>query len=163
MYTKFKFSSKYKSDHSQQTLSILKACKVEHDDSQTLVNLNDRGSLWKVNKEMQSIFIECENIFRARTSTFQTSIDSTSLVSEMLQNCHVVSSYRLICYGVEPKVPNEICFNILEKMLMLFTRVRTFSYAKDICEKYKSKKKHAKKSSLRKEIKKASSSTDMGH
>ena len=163
MYTKFKFSNKYKSDHSQQTLSILKACKVEHDDSQTLVNLNDRGGLWNVNKEMQGIFIECENIFRARTSTFQTSIDSTSLVSEMLQNCHVVSSYRLICYGVEPKVPDEICFNILEKMLMLFTRVRTFSYAKDICEKYKSKKKHAKKSSLRTEIKKASSSTDMGH
>ena len=111
-------------------MSILKGCKVEHDDSQTLVNLNDRGGLWKVNKEMQGIFIECENIFRARTSTFQTSIDSTSLVNEMLQNCHVVSSYRLICYGVEPKVPNEICFNILEKMLMLFTRVRTFSYAK---------------------------------
>ena len=123
MYTKFKFSNKYKSDHSQQTLSILKACKVEHDDSQTLVNLNDRGGLWKVNKEMQGIFIECENIFCARTSTFQTSIGSTSLVSEMLQNCHVVSSYRLICYGVKPKVPNEICFNILEKMLMLFTRV----------------------------------------
>ena len=90
MYTKFKFSNNYKSDHSLQTLSILNACKVEHDDSQTLVNLNDRGGLWKVNKEMQGIFIECENIFRARTGTFQTSIESTSLVSEMLQNCHVV-------------------------------------------------------------------------
>ena len=77
-------------------MSILKACKVEHDDSQTLVNLNDRGSLWKVNKEIQGIFIECEKIFRARTSTFQTSTDSTSLVNEMLQNCHVVSSYKLI-------------------------------------------------------------------
>ena len=43
MYTKFKFSNNYESDYSQQTLSILKACKVEHDDSQTLVNLNDRG------------------------------------------------------------------------------------------------------------------------
>ena len=46
---------------------------------------------------------------------------------------------------------------------MHFTRVRTFSYANDICEKYKSKKKHAKKSSLKTEIKKARSSTDMGH
>ena len=61
--------------------------------------------MWKVNKEMQGIFIEFEKVFRARTSTFQTSIGSTSLVSEMLQNCHVVSSYKLICYGVEPKVP----------------------------------------------------------
>ena len=85
---------------------------------------------------MQGIFIECEKIFCARTSTFQTSIDSTSLVTEMLQNCHLVSSYKLICYGVEPKVPDEICFNILEKMLMLFTRVRTFSYAKDIRRGY---------------------------
>ena len=37
MYAKFKFLKNYKSDHSQQTMSILKACKVEHDDSQTLV------------------------------------------------------------------------------------------------------------------------------
>ena len=79
---------------------------------------------------MQGIFIECENIFRATTSPFQTSID----------NCHVVSNYRLICYGAEPKVPDEICFNILEKMFMLFTRVRTFSYDKDIPEKCESKK-----------------------
>ena len=77
MYTMFEFSKNYKSDHSQKTLSILNACKVEHDDSQTLVN-------WKIDKEMQGIFIECEKLFRARTSTFQTSIDSTSLVSEML-------------------------------------------------------------------------------
>ena len=35
MYTKLKFSNKYKSDHSQQTLSMLNSCKVEHDDSQT--------------------------------------------------------------------------------------------------------------------------------
>ena len=125
---------------------------MEHDDSQTLVNLNGRGGLWKVNKEMQGIFIECEKIFRARTNTFQTSIDSTSFVSEMLQNCHLVSSYKLICYSVEPKVPDEICFNILEKMLMLFTRVRTFSYPKDTREKYKSKKKQVTKSSLRTEI-----------
>ena len=89
---------------------------MEHDYSQTILNFNDRSSLWKVNKEMQGIFIECEKIFRARTSTFQTSIDSTSLVSEMLQNCHVVSSYKLICYGVEPKVSDEICFNILENV-----------------------------------------------
>ena len=74
-----------------------------------------------------------------------------------------MSSYQLICCGVEPKVPDEICFNIVEKMLMLFTRVRAISYAKDIREKYKSKKKQVKKSSLRREIKKASSSVDMGH
>ena len=28
-----------------------------------LVNLNDRGGLWKVNTEMQGIFIECEKYF----------------------------------------------------------------------------------------------------
>ena len=74
MYKKFKFSKNYQSDHSQQTLSILTACKVKHDDSQTLVNFNDRAGLQKVNKEMQGIFIEWKKIFRAKTSTFQTSI-----------------------------------------------------------------------------------------
>ena len=36
MYTKFKFSKNCKSDHSQQTLTILKACKVEHDDEEVV-------------------------------------------------------------------------------------------------------------------------------
>ena len=66
-------------------------------------------------------FIECEKIFRARTSTFQTSINSSTDYK-----------LQLLCYGVGPKVPDEICFNIFEEMLVLFTR--TFSYAKDIRE-----------------------------
>ena len=57
-----------------KALPILKACKVEHDDSQTLVNLNDRGGLWKVNKEMQGIFIECENIFRVVPSKHRLAV-----------------------------------------------------------------------------------------
>lgn len=97
------------------------------------------------------------------TSNFATSIDSNSLVSEMLHNSIIISNFRDICCDIEPKVDDELCFNILEKILLLFTRVRTFSYAKDIREKHKCSKKKSKKSSLRTEIKKSSSSTTMGH
>ena len=108
---------------------------------------------------MQGIFIECEKIFRARTSTFQTSIDSTSLVSEMLQNCHVLSSYKVL----NQKYLMKSVLTFWKKCLCCLREFGPFFYAEDIREKYKSKKKQVKKSSLRTEIKKASSSTDMGH
>ena len=163
LHSKFKFSKNYKSEHNMQTVSILQACKVDCDDSQTYVNARDRGGLWKVNKQAQTIFIECEKIFRVKTSSFITSINSDALITEMFKNCLVISNYRSICYGIDPEVDDEISYNTLEKILILFTRVRAFSYAKDIREKHKMKKKQAKKSSLRTQIKKSSSSTDMGH
>ena len=61
---------------------MLLCCKTGSDSTQTLINSEDRGGLWRVN-DVQNIFIECEKNFRLSTSNFQTVINSAQLVQEM--------------------------------------------------------------------------------
>ena len=65
LYSKFKFSKNKDCVCSKQCLSILLCCKIDSDDTQTLINTKDRGGLWRVNETVQNIFIECEKIFRS--------------------------------------------------------------------------------------------------
>ena len=53
----------------------------------------------------------------------------------------------------DKQVNTELKMNLLEDILVLYTRVRTFSYVKDIKEKYKQKCLSGKKKALRKELK----------
>ena len=50
LYTKFRFSRNSASALHNQYCLILHACKVENDDTRALVNVRDRGGLWKVCK-----------------------------------------------------------------------------------------------------------------
>ena len=124
-------------------------------------NLN-RGGLWKTNADTQNIFVHAEKIFRKHTISSVPCIDSKSLVQEMVHDCHI-SSFKNVCYSAELEVSKEISFNLLESMLLLFTRVRSFSYVRNVREKHRNAKKQANKSSLRTEIKKSSSSKQLGH
>ena len=51
LYSKFCYSMN-RSTH-QQFISILQACKVEHGDTQTLINARDWGGLWRVHKKLK--------------------------------------------------------------------------------------------------------------
>ena len=163
LHSKFRFSRSCNHVFNKQCILILQACKVENDNTQTLVNARDRGGLWKVNKKMQDVFLHWEIIFRSNTVNFKTSLVCKDLVQEMMKDVIVVSNFNSICSGVDPKVTKEISLNLLDHMITLFVRVRTFSFAKDVREKYKVAKKQSKKHSLRTEIKKATSSKDQGH
>ena len=147
----------------EQCLSLVNACKADPDDRQTYVDMKNRGGLLKANSDTQAIFIQCEKIFRKHTSIHVTSIDSKIIVKEMLSDCFIISSFKTIWFSAELDVPKEIAFNLLESMLMLYTRIRSFSYARDVREKHRFSKKQGKKSSLRTEIKKSSSSKELGH
>ena len=162
LHNKFRFSKKYTSIYNRQCVAILKAYKTDSDDTQTLVNARDRCGLWRVNKRIQNLFLKCECIFRSKTSRFSVKIVCTDMVNDMLQNSTVISNFKNICYDIDPKVNGEISMNLLEQMLTLFVRLRTFSFAKDVREKHRAAKRLTKKHSLRTEIKQASSSTDGG-
>ena len=56
LYSKFKFSKNKDCVYSKQCLSILLCCKIDSDDTPTLVNAKDRGGLWRVNETVQNIF-----------------------------------------------------------------------------------------------------------
>ena len=63
-HNKFRFSKSCSNNYNRQCVAILKACKVDSDDTQTLVNARDRGGLWRVSKNMQNLFWKSECIFR---------------------------------------------------------------------------------------------------
>ena len=117
-----------------------------------------------MNDNFQNILIECEKVFLLSTSNFQTVINSAQLVQEMQGSPCVVLNFDALCYNVEPKVNKEISLNSLENMLLLFTKVQASSFARDVKERerFKARIKKPKRRSLRKEIKKASSSKDLG-
>ena len=159
LYSKFLYSKTGRSTY-QQFISILQACKVEYDDSQTLINVRDRGGLWRINGKIEKVFLQSELLFRARTAPFKTNISCEELVAEVLKDPSVLSNYNDLCLDANVKVEKEVRMDLLEHMVTLYVRVRTFSFAKDIREKHKLSKKEVKKRSLRTEIKKASSSKD---
>ena len=72
-----------------------------------------------------------------------------SISSKLMNNPDIVSVFSVVSAGID--IQNEIKDNILEKMLELYLRVRSFSFAKDITSKQK--KLHDKDKGLRKEIK----------
>ena len=158
LYTKFKFSKNKDTEYCKQCSSILLCCMTDSDSAQTLINSQDRGGLWRVNDNVQNIFIECEKIFRLCNSNFQTVINSAPLVQEMKGSPCVILNFDALCYNIEPKVNKEFSLNLLENMLLLFTKVRVFSFARDVKGRSKTRIKKPKSQLLRKEIKKASSS-----
>ena len=162
LYSKYKFV-KSPGQFEKQYLSILFACKADPNDKQKYVDMKNRGGLWKTNADTQNIFVHAEKIFRKHTISSVTCIDSKYLVQEMLHDCHLISSFKNVRYSAELEVSKEISFNLLESMLLLFTRVGSFSYARDVREKYRNTKKQGNKSSLRTEIKKSSSSKQLRH
>ena len=65
----------------------MQACKVDSDNTQTLVNARDRGGLWRVNKNMQALFLKRECIFRSKTAKFSVKVNCADIVKNMLENC----------------------------------------------------------------------------
>ena len=56
------------------------------DEEQILVNAKDRGGLWKVNNDTQSILSITEKMFRRATMNFVFKINEVKLISEAAQN-----------------------------------------------------------------------------
>ena len=99
---------------------------------------------------MQNIFLECEKSFSLSTSNFQTVINSAQFVQEIQGSPCVISNFDVLCYNIEPKTNKEISLNLLENMLLLFTKVCAFSFARDVKERFKARIKNPKKSIVKK-------------
>ena len=74
----------------------------------------------------------------------------------------LVSMYNSLVETATLPLDPELRKNLLENMLKLYLRVRTFSFARDITEKHKYASKKSKAKALRKVIKKPTNKTDIG-
>ena len=123
----------------------------------------DRGGLWNVTIEVYEIFCHVETVFRKSTIHVSRSIDSKKIVSDVMGSPSVLCNFNKIRSQCSEKVSKEVGLNLLDHLITLYVRVRTFSLVKDKCELHKIASKRKKTKSLRTEIKKASSSLDQGH
>ena len=61
------------------------------------------------------------------------------VVSKCLQDVDVVSNFQSIIDSSELKIDKNISKDLLHAIVDLFVRIRAYSYAKDIVQKYKAK------------------------
>jgi len=66
MYKKIASGKNLNNNYNLQCCSILHACKVETDESQTLINVRDRGGLWRANPKIIDLFVQCEMFFESK-------------------------------------------------------------------------------------------------
>ena len=87
---------------------------------------------------------------------FFTSLSTRDFVVDIMTNIIVRSNFNSVCMFADTLVSKEIQKNVLEQLITLFVRVRTFSFAKSTRGRHKIVKKESRKRSLRTEIKKSS-------
>ena len=161
IYLKIRNSKHWKSDLSQQYLSILRAIKT--DTPQTLVDIKSRGGLWKVQKSIQ-VLKKAEIIFCSSSSRQNIrSINAKQIVEAIMMDPLVKSNLAFLASSSELSVDKEVAKSLFEHVIHLFIQVRSHSLAKEIKEKRKERKISTKKRPLRTEIKQASLSKDLGH
>ena len=131
LHSKFRFSKNCNTYSNKQCILIFKACKLENDITQTLLNARDRGGLWKIKKKIQDIILNCEIIFISNAANFTTLLICKDLVDKMMKNIIIMSNFNSIYSGIYPKIRKIISLNLLEHMLTLFVSVRSFSYGKE--------------------------------
>jgi len=176
LYRRIYYSSKESSSknniHNQQRLTILLAgqlSKVDDENDQVddarykLVNARDRGGLWKVNSDVINIFKVAEIKFKQATKFFKRRIDSKKIVSDLLCEIEILSSFSNIRQSAAIKTKKEMAMNILEDALMLYIRVRTFSFVKDLKAQHQLANSQKKSRSLRTEIKRSTCTLEKGH
>eukprot|EP00794_Sanderia_malayensis_P001919 gene1919-2176_t len=98
--------------------------------------------LWEVKPEWVHIFKQVEEEFRKETDICNTNINLAHIVTNLLGNVAIVSMYNTVLENVTHNLSKEKCFCLLEKMIALYLRVRSFSYSKD--KTYELNKKRSK-------------------
>ena len=145
-YKKFRSNKNWQSSDIQEILAILKAGKVDDGDSQRLINVKDRGGLWKVGKATQKMFQICEITFKRKRDKFLKShkIHIKQLCASLKKDPVLLAQYHKVYGCVDLKVSKENALNLLEELISLYLAIRSHSFVKDITESHKMKSKRSK-------------------
>lgn len=127
------------------------------DDNEYIDSLS-RGKLWNPCGNLLAITAECEQIFRQYSDGLVRQIPLDQVSADVLQKPKVKSAWdAILCDASLDKSKTSVSDICLENIVMLYIRVRSFSYTKDVVTQIKIKEKvelHQK--ALRKSLKKQS-------
>jgi len=116
-----------------------------------------RGGLWGITKAAEKIFLQAEKHFRSSTCNGPVlKINIEKIRSESSSDLEVKAAYGTLLLNSELRIDKHVAKDVLQSILDLYFRVRSFSYGKDIVQNYKIKTKRLKEKGLRKEISRAS-------
>ena len=167
LYRRIRCSDHRRSIMNIQSLSILYAGKSEANETNPddrLVNAKNRGGLWTVSQDVFEMFLIVESYFRARTEKkILRKINCKEMVADLVKHCRILMFYNKIRNASVEKVTKEIAIDLLEHIIELYLRAQTFSLVKQKKEIFKLEAKKKKLNSLRKSIKKSSTSLELGH
>ena len=102
LYRRLRRSKTYSEESSVQCLSLLAAGKslssVTSSDTEVLVNIKNRGGLWKVNSEVVQIFEVAEKYFRLSVVNypFKKKYNCHKLVSTLMKDISVLSNFSIV-------------------------------------------------------------------
>ena len=117
-------------------LLVLQACKIHDISEQKLIAFQTQGGLTGLNVECYETFIIAEQTFQEYTSAHHVNIiENEKIAKSLLENIKVVSHLNSFVDCSSNKLNEEVKLNVLEQMLKLYIRVRSFSYAKDFTNK----------------------------
>ena len=145
-------------------MSILLAGQSDNDlPEHKLVTTSNRSGLWKMKVEVINIFIMAESTFKSMVSKSINKIDSKEMVSSLLENTSVLADFATTRNQADQVIKKEVAMNLLEYILSLYMRTRTFSYVNGKQQLYKMKNDKLKSKSLRTDLKQKTADLDQGH
>lgn len=142
-------------NESQQAMAILKAGKLEEtgDSGQKLIASLNRGGLWNITRPAQKIFLRIETLFRQLTPNVNLEgVNLDGITRKAITDSDILANFDLIVTDASIKPDSHVSKDVLYSTIKLYIRVRAFSVAKDVIQKYKIKAKQTKAKSLRKEM-----------
>ena len=149
----------------QQAVALLKAGKEANQamqDYQKLTTTLNRGGLWSITKPAQTIFTRTEKHFRYFTTDYPlTRIDINEIREKSACDSEVLTAFNCMKAVTELKLDDKIAKDVLQSIIHLYIRVRCFSFSKDVIQKYKLQTKLVKEKALRKQISRASNSSEL--
>ena len=112
-----------------------------------------------MNEDVIAVFSVAEAYFFSSTKKLQNKIVSKDIVNALMENCMVLENLAKVRRSSPDIFKKEIAFNLLEDLLALYIRVRTFSYVKDKFQALKIRNTKTKSRSLRTGMKQSTSFT----
>ena len=161
LHKRIRKSKAWMTSSKQQVLAILQAGRQSNncETPLTLVDCLNRGGLWKVSQTVEQILTVAEIKFKSVTTYCKepiTKISKTDIVDNLEQNPTVDSLFQEWVRSSDLEISKDVSKDILHQVLLLYVKVRSFSFAKDVINKHKAEQKQSKSKALRKEIKNSS-------
>ena len=166
LYSRLRESTKHRSDTNIKQMSILLARKDSSESSteeDELIDAKNRGGLWKVTNGVSEIFFAVEKYFRANVANQKRKIDVKCMVLRLMKYSSILSHYTTLTNLASGELEKEISLNLLESMITLYLRARTFNYVYLQKEAFKIESAKKKMKSLRTSIKQATKKLELGH